>query len=281
MGSRGLRFVVGIGMILGTVSIGFAASRPAELGRWAIGGGLLAASCVMAIAVGELADALRGLEGVGNRRNVPPEPIRADTFAGSLPGAREPVTARDPSVPDAITGAGSPPSTFDPGELAGLRSRLEASKAANDPNGAMDARELILGRLSAEEREGFDRDLVKWMLAALMRRMRGGTVSVEVVELAGRIAETFANRVEGASVRASLPTLRRSAGLCPRCAKPYVGVEEACAECLKTAVAPTATTPSNGSTPSTPSAEEIDEVFRVDPEARPEDDPFDHPTDAD
>ena len=33
-----------------------------------------------------------------------------------------------------------------------------------------------------------------------------------------------ATTVEGASVRASLPTLRRSVGLCPRCAQPYTAL---------------------------------------------------------
>ena len=54
-----------------------------------------------------------------------------------------------------------------------------------------------------------------------------------MVQLAARFAENFAATVEGASVRASLPTLRRSVGLCPRCAQPYIGVADACPNCLK------------------------------------------------
>ena len=54
-----------------------------------------------------------------------------------------------------------------------------------------------------------------------------------MVQLAARFAESFAATVEGASVRASLPTLRRSVGLCPRCAQPYIGVADACPNCLK------------------------------------------------
>jgi hypothetical protein len=42
----------------------------------------------------------------------------------------------------------------------------------------------------------------------------------------------FCHTVEGASLRASLPTLRRSAGLCPRCAQPYTGLANACPQCL-------------------------------------------------
>ena len=45
-------------------------------------------------------------------------------------------------------------------------------------------------------------------------------------------------RTQGASVRAALPTLRRSVGLCPRCAQPYTGVAEACPRCLRRRGAP-------------------------------------------
>jgi hypothetical protein len=64
------------------------------------------------------------------------------------------------------------------------------------------------------------------------RRLRTGTIQSEVVQLASRFSEVFATTVEGASVRAALPTLRRSVGLCPRCSQPYAGVAEACPKCL-------------------------------------------------
>jgi predicted amidophosphoribosyltransferase len=57
-------------------------------------------------------------------------------------------------------------------------------------------------------------------------------VQGDVAELAARAAESFGDTPEGASLRASLPTLRRSAGLCPRCAQPYAGIDEACPQCL-------------------------------------------------
>jgi hypothetical protein len=87
--------------------------------------------------------------------------------------------------------------------------------------------------LDDERRGGLDRDLSKWFLGLIHRRLRTGKVQADVVQLAARFAETFATTVEGASVRASLPTLRRTVGLCPRCAQPYIGVADACPNCLK------------------------------------------------
>ena len=88
-------------------------------------------------------------------------------------------------------------------------------------------------RSDQEQRAALDRDLARWFLTLIHRRLRTGKVQADVVQLAARFAETFAATVEGASVRASLPTLRRSVGLCPRCAQPYTGVADACPNCKK------------------------------------------------
>jgi hypothetical protein len=63
-------------------------------------------------------------------------------------------------------------------------------------------------------------------------RLRSGKIQPDVALLAGRVADVFSHTVEGASLRASLPTLRRSVGLCPRCAQPYTGIADACPSCL-------------------------------------------------
>ena len=83
----------------------------------------------------------------------------------------------------------------------------------------------------------------------------------DVAELAEAIVEAFPATNEGASLRASLPTLRRSAGLCPRCAEPYAGEDDACAECL--------------GKPASESMEEAQADDDLPPvERNPEDDPF-------
>jgi predicted amidophosphoribosyltransferase len=53
------------------------------------------------------------------------------------------------------------------------------------------------------------------------------------------VAVSLYQTPEGASLRASLPTLRRAAGLCARCARPYKGIADACPACLTGAPTPT------------------------------------------
>ncbi len=75
-------------------------------------------------------------------------------------------------------------------------------------------------------------------MTLIQKRLRTGTIRPDVVVLAARVAESFGGTTEGASLRASLPTLRRSAGLCPKCAEPYTGVGDACPKCLAASTAP-------------------------------------------
>ncbi|HEU5115059.1 MAG TPA: hypothetical protein VFT74_00130 [Isosphaeraceae bacterium] len=113
-----------------------------------------------------------------------------------------------------------------------LRARMDASRQANDPVSVLEYRAQLVPLLAEEIRQQVDTDLIRWCMALLMKRMRAGTVRVDVAQLAESIAETFPATSEGASLRASLPTLRRSAGLCPRCAQPYAGEQDACPRCL-------------------------------------------------
>src|SRR5262249_6768562 len=81
--------------------------------------------------------------------------------------------------------------------------------------------------LAADALRALDRDLAKWFMALITRRLRTGSVRADVAVLAARVAEDLDDTPEGASLRASLPTLRRAAGLCPRCGQPYAGLAAA------------------------------------------------------
>ena len=61
-----------------------------------------------------------------------------------------------------------------------------------------------------------ERDLGKWFLSLIHRRLRSGKVQVDVVLLAGRFAEVFATTPRRERARRLCPPLRRSVGLCPR-----------------------------------------------------------------
>lgn len=129
-----------------------------------------------------------------------------------------------------------------------LRARLEASRSANDPDTVIALRDELTCHLEAGPLAELDRDLVGWLIKLIQRRMRAGTVRVDVVQLAGRVADRFGTTVEGASLRASLPTLRRSAGLCPVCGEPYAGLESMCPRCQAGAAPSVPATPDDGET---------------------------------
>lgn len=110
--------------------------------------------------------------------------------------------------------------------------QIRVAREVNDPNRVLELYAETPPVHDEEGRRNLDQDVAKWFLSLVHRRLRGGGIQVEIVTLAERVSESFAHTVEGASLRAALPTLRRSVGLCPRCAKPYVGTAEACPECL-------------------------------------------------
>ena len=111
--------------------------------------------------------------------------------------------------------------------------QLGAAQAVSDADRVLEIYQSIAPSLDQERRAALDPEVARWFLGLIHRRLRTGKVQAEVVALAARFADHFSATVEGASVRASLPTLRRSVGLCPRCAEPYVGVADACPNCLR------------------------------------------------
>jgi hypothetical protein len=115
---------------------------------------------------------------------------------------------------------------------------LKAAREVNDPHRVLELYQTIAPALESEPRTALQSEIAEWFLTVIYRRLRTGKIQVEVVELAGQFAEAFAATTQGASVRAALPTMRRSAGLCPICAQPYIGTASACPDCLRGASVP-------------------------------------------
>ena len=116
--------------------------------------------------------------------------------------------------------------------VADLHERLDAARQANDAAGALAARDELAEVLGIDDLKAVDRPLVAWLMKLIQRRLRSIPVGSDLAALATEVATRFAATPEGASLRAALPTLRRSAGLCPRCSEPYLGVDDACPKCL-------------------------------------------------
>jgi len=117
-------------------------------------------------------------------------------------------------------------------EARRLLGRIEAARQARDLEGVLEDRRALEPLVDPDEQARLTRDLAGWVLRTFQERLRGGLFSAETALLAARLAEEFAETPEGASLRAALPTLRRAAKLCPRCAGPYDGVEDCCPRCL-------------------------------------------------
>jgi hypothetical protein len=119
-----------------------------------------------------------------------------------------------------------------------VRARAEAARIANDPGRVLELRDELTVLIEGDELRTFDQETARWFMALIQKRLRAGKVLLDVAELASKVAERFDQTVEGASLRAALPTLRRSAGLCARCGQPYTGIADACPACLGSASFP-------------------------------------------
>jgi hypothetical protein len=116
--------------------------------------------------------------------------------------------------------------------IAQHQARIDAAREANDPARVLEIREALAGLLEPQALGELNRTLARWFMALIQKRLRRGAISVDVAVLASRVATTFDTTPEGASLKAALPTLRRSVGLCARCGQPYTGIADACPACL-------------------------------------------------
>ena len=119
-----------------------------------------------------------------------------------------------------------------------LRGQFLAAQSANDAGRVLDLRDELAGLLDGPALAELDRQAIGWLMALIGRRLRIVPMPADVPELAARVAERFAATAEGASLLKALPTLRRSAGLCPRCGRPYRGLADACPACLAASSSP-------------------------------------------
>jgi hypothetical protein len=170
----------------------------------------------------------------------------ADTPATSPAEVRDAIRQGEWTQADALirtyteTHPDDPATTVLAGELAEarqsaaavLRERIDAAREANDPERIFETRDTLIPLLAPGPRRELDRDLARWFMRLVQKRLRNGKISIDVAVLATRVAEAVDATPEGASLHAALPTLRRSVGLCARCGQPYTGIADACPACL-------------------------------------------------
>ncbi|WP_165222182.1 hypothetical protein [Aquisphaera insulae] len=163
-------------------------------------------------------------------------PAQTEPARPSVPPSIDAAEADEagPDTPDEprLDGAHDEHELDDGAAIENQLAQLSAARDVNDPERVLELHAALSPGLGKESRRELDADLSQWFLRLIHHRLRSGKIQPDLVQLAGRIADAFAHTHDGASLRASLPTLRRSAGLCPRCAKPYLGLAAACPECL-------------------------------------------------
>jgi len=120
-----------------------------------------------------------------------------------------------------------------PRAVADGYARLDAARRADDPERAIDCRDALTEHLRGEPLHELDRDLVRWLVGRVQARAKSGTPAgaAAAAALAARVAVSFGDSPEAASLRAALPSLRRNAGLCRRCGRPRVAQSDLCARC--------------------------------------------------
>jgi len=122
--------------------------------------------------------------------------------------------------------------------VVALRARVDAARKIGDAPAAIDARDALTELLRGSDLDDLDRSLVRWLVGVVQARVRAGTIRPDVAQLAARIADSFGDTPEAAALRASIPNIRRSAGLCPRCGRAHRGDSDLCPRCQTSPAVP-------------------------------------------
>ncbi|MFO0953086.1 MAG: hypothetical protein U0835_18420 [Isosphaeraceae bacterium] len=97
-----------------------------------------------------------------------------------------------------------------------------------------DCRDALTQHLDADALHELDARVVRWLERRLRAREQADPNDPALPGLVERVADSFADTPEGRDLLARLPEIRRRAGLCPSCGRPYRGKLDACPECLRT-----------------------------------------------
>jgi hypothetical protein len=112
-----------------------------------------------------------------------------------------------------------------------LREMLQQAEQAGDCDSLLNLRDRLSAYLDGTELYQVDRRVAHRISQILREALAAGRAK-EVVQLAERLVDAVGDSTqEGAQVRASLPTLRRSAGLCPECGQPSDPSRARCPAC--------------------------------------------------
>jgi hypothetical protein len=143
---------------------------------------------------------------------------------------------RPEAEPRAASGRARAPHP-EPPVVVDLRSQLDAARRGDDADQVIECRNALTEHLRGEALRELDQQVARWLVNRVQARARAGTPAggVAAAALAARVLESFGDAPEVVSLRAALPSLRRSAGLCPRCGRPNTGDAALCPRCADSA----------------------------------------------
>ncbi|WP_165251148.1 hypothetical protein [Paludisphaera soli] len=152
---------------------------------------------------------------------------------GRLAAGREPEPGRPPAPADA-----PPPRRLKTGRDEALRAELDAARAEEDVDRALELRDELTRHLRGEALRSLDRDLAGWVKSLVERRVREQDVDWELARWVARALDSLGDEPEAAPLRAALPELRRRAGLCRLCGRAVAGGRDVCGRCATAGEAP-------------------------------------------
>ena len=88
-----------------------------------------------------------------------------------------------------------------------LRDRLEAARKADEPGAVVDLRDALTEHLRGDPLHTLDRDLARWLIAAIRRRLRAGEPRDRVAAIAARVVDSLGDVPEVDALRAAFPEL--------------------------------------------------------------------------
>lgn len=206
------QFTWGERRVMGLVAVGTLGGF--ALAGWLVGRVLRAVSDVMEVVVDVAEAAVRSNHLIETQ--VVPALVRSAAALERLAG---------PAGPANATASG----------IDSLRAALEDARAAGDADQVIDCRDALTRHLRGEALHRLDTEVVRWLYDRVQAHTRAGTISPALAALAARVADTFGDTSEGAALHSALPRLRRMAGLCPSCGRPYRGQADACPACAASA----------------------------------------------
>ena len=130
-------------------------------------------------------------------------------------------------------GPGSAPPPTKKAELssAEMLDELRLAKRAGDADRVLDLRDQLIQCIPQDQQRSLDRELAGWFCRHAQKELRAGRAQMIVGALA-RAVETLSDEKEIRQLREALPMIRRSAGLCGYCGRPYRGERPRCPNCM-------------------------------------------------